>query len=305
MAQDPRPPLSVPPSSVFPIQQAAWSRVRRQWDQRGAPWLHAEVARRMSERLPLIRQAPECIVDWEPQGGGTVWEAQRFPPQATLHPAPGTPSGQTPTGWWGRLRQKWRGSDGRLPIEPSLPPGQADLVWSNMGLHTSADPEAVMAQWLGALKVEGFLMFSTFGPDTLRELSEVWRIRGWGPAAQPFVDMHDWGDALVQAGFADPVMDQETIRLSWANPEAAVQELRTLGRNAHRDRFAGCRTPAWRARMQQALSDLAGPDGRVSLSFEVIYGHAFKPQPRPAVAATTTVSLEDMRAMVQSTRGRN
>jgi malonyl-CoA O-methyltransferase len=179
-----------------------------------------------------------------------------------------------------------------------------DMLWSNMGLHWQGDLAPLLARWHACLRVDGFLMFSCFGPDTLSR----WRARhlelGWGPPARDFVDMHDLGDALVHAGFADPVMDMESVRLSWASVPDMLAELRTLGRNAAPTRFAGLRTPAWRRRLDEELADrLTGPDGRVSLDFEIVYGHAFRPQPRVRVQAQTSVALEDMRRMVRRRDG--
>lgn len=187
-------------------------------------------------------------------------------------------------------------------LDTEVPAGHGQLLWSNLGLHTHAHPAEVLQRWHAALAANGFLMFSTFGPDTLRQWRSLWDQEGWGPPAQPFRDMHDWGDDLVAAGFADPVMDQETVTLTWASADAALAELRTMGRNAHPGRHAGCRTPRWRARLEAALHAAAGPDGRLALSFEIIYGHAFRPVPRSRMQATTTVSLDDMRHMVRTQR---
>jgi malonyl-CoA O-methyltransferase len=111
--------------------------------------------------------------------------------------------------------------------------------------------------------------------------------------------MHDYGDMLLHAGFADPVMDQETIVLRWDSAEALLAELRALGGNAHPARARALRTPRWRARLLVALESLRGADGRLGLSFEVAYGHAFKGPPRARADAPTTVPLEDMRALLR------
>jgi malonyl-CoA O-methyltransferase len=145
-------------------------------------------------------------------------------------------------------------------------------------------------------------MFSSFGPDTLRDLRELYARLGWPTPTPAFVDMHDFGDMLVHAGFADPVMDQETLTLSWASPQAFLGELRTLGGNIAPDRMAGLRTPRWRERLEAELRSLAGPDGRIAARFEIAYGHAFKALPRAQSGAPTTVSLEEMRALVRSRR---
>jgi len=108
----------------------------------------------------------------------------------------------------------------------------------------------------------------------------------------------------VQAGFADPVMDQETLSLRWDNPRALLAELHTLGGNTAPDRARGLRTPRWRARLERELESLAADDGKLALSFEVAYGHAFKAAPRARAGEPTRVSLDDMRAMVRSGAGR-
>jgi malonyl-CoA O-methyltransferase len=112
--------------------------------------------------------------------------------------------------------------------------------------------------------------------------------------------MHDWGDMLVQAGFAEPVMDMERITLTYATPESLLAEFRLLGRNLHRDRFAGLRGKQWLAQLQSALLSLAKPEqnGRLSLTVEVIYGHALKPLPRLKVRSESSVSLQDMRTLL-------
>jgi malonyl-CoA O-methyltransferase len=115
--------------------------------------------------------------------------------------------------------------------------------------------------------------------------------------------MHDWGDMLVHAGFAEPVMDMERITLSWETPQRLLQELRGLGRNFHPLRFPALRGRAWRARLEAQLDQaLRGPDGRLELTFEIVYGHALKPAPRVKLAAQSAVSLRDMRALLQADR---
>ena len=88
---------------------------------------------------------------------------------------------------------------------PVAPP--VDLLWANMMLHAAIDPQRLMQQWHDALAVDGFLMFSCLGPDTLRTLRTAWQRAGWPEPAHAFTDMHDWGDMLVNTGFAEPVME--------------------------------------------------------------------------------------------------
>jgi malonyl-CoA O-methyltransferase len=270
------------------------------------PWLHSEVARRMAERLAVFKLVPAVIVDWWSRSGASSELLRTACPKAQhihVEPAAVLQQPQATAPWWSP--QRWRATD--AVAESAVPEAQAQLLWANMMLHAVADPGALLAQWRKALSSQGFVMFSTLGPDTLKTLREVYRQAGWGPPHAPFVDMHDLGDMLVRAGFADPVMDQEMLRLTWATPDAVLTELRSLGSNADPLRCAGLRTPRWRARLAAALAERAkqehGADGRIALEFEIVYGHAFNPPPRLAVAGETRLSAADLQRMART--GRN
>jgi hypothetical protein len=132
-------------------------------------------------------------------------------------------------------------------------------------------------------------------------------MRNWAgrPPGHELTDMHDWGDMLVQTGFAEPVMDMERITLTYATPARLLQDLAELGRNFHPARFPALRGRAWKARLEDALARhlVKGEDGRLSLTFEVIYGHALKAPPKVKVSALSAVSVADMRSMLQGGSG--
>jgi malonyl-CoA O-methyltransferase len=270
------------------------------------PWLHAEIARRMAERLSVVKLQPARIVDWwSTLGAGSQLLREAYPRARIV--------AVEPTAAWARRRldaerAPWWSLQRRRGVEVASEGDDlgapAQLVWANMMLHAVQDPPALMARWQHALAPDGFLMFSSFGPDTLRELRELYARLAWPAPTPSFVDMHDLGDMLVHAGFADPVMDQETLTLSWATPQALLAELRTLGGNIAPDRMPGLRTPRWRRRLEAELQSLAGPDGRPTLRFEIAYGHAFKALPRARPGAPATVSLEEMRNLVRAPRQR-
>jgi len=266
-----------------------------------APWLHQEVARRMAERLPVIKQAPETWLDWWGFTGAgaapvaAVWPLAR---RSVVEPSEALAARsrqalQAPWWAWGQRR---RDASQAVWLETQVLAGAAQMLWSNLVLHTAAHPGATLAAWHRALAVDGFLMFSTFGPDTLRELRTVYRTAGWPAPHPPYVDMHDIGDELVHSGFADPVMDQEMLQLTWSSPQALLAELRGLGGHIGLARYPGCRTPRWRDRLVAALAERADAQGRISMSVELVYGHAYKPAPRPARGGPVTVSLESLRA---------
>jgi malonyl-CoA O-methyltransferase len=257
-----------------------------------SPWLHEEVARRMEERLGWIKLQPSAWAHWSPLKGGLQAHellTRRYP-GARCHVVEADQK-QVPSAkkmlekpWWAPAR--WTGST--LDFTPPAD-GAVQMLWANMSLHMSADPQTLMAQWHRAVAVDGFVMFSCLGPDTLRELRTLYSAMGWPAPTHDFTDMHDWGDMLAAAGFAEPVMDMERITLSFDSPTRLLQELRGLGRNLNAQRFAGLRGRGWHAELLKAM---ASP---LQLTFEVIYGHAFKPKPRLPMQAQTEVSLAQMR----------
>lgn len=272
-----------------------------------APWLHQEVARRMAERLPLIREAPTTWLDWGAFLGGGAPAVKAVLPRARRQVVEPTTAlaersrslVQRPWWSWSRLAEAEP-----VMLDSAVPPRSAGMVWANMVLHASPQPLQLLERWHDALSDQGYLMFSAFGPDTLRELRDLYAQAGWPAPHPPFTDMHDIGDQLVHGGFADPVMDQETLRLSWSSPQALLAELRSLGGHVGPARHAGLRTPRWHQRLLRALAACADAHGRIHLSFEIVYGHAFKAAPRPAPGEPVSVPLDQVRAALVSRRAK-
>lgn len=292
-------------SARRPLDPVALARVQARMNRSEAtPWLHAEVARRMAERLPVIRLQPQQIIDWGAHLGASRALLEQAYRRAAVTAVEADPARRAATAqalqpaWWSPRR--WAGGPAPVCVEADVAAGSAQLLWSNMGLHGALDPQAVMLQWHRVLQTDGFLMFSTLGPGTLEGLRELYRQCGWGVPHAPFVDMHDLGDMLVQAGFADPVMDQEQITLTWPSPMALLAELRQLGGNVDPRRFAGLRTPRWQQRLCDVLGARADATGRPAVGFEVVYGHAFRPAPKWRLGAETRVPLDELRASVRA-----
>lgn len=304
--------MSVPdPAPVAPQRQALLHQARRLARLPEASWLSREVGRRLSSKLEMILLQPRQWLDWGAFLGGATAEVQARYPEArrwVVEPVPELLErsreqwrAQATKTWWAPWRRE---TDPVLLADATGTAPWADqgiqMLWANMALHAHPDLPGLLKRWHGILAVDGFLMCSGLGPDTACELRQLYRELGWPLPTINFIDMHDLGDALVEAGFADPVMDMERITLTWANAEDMLAEWRTWGGNVAQGRIAGLRTPRWRARLLDALTQgLMRPDGRLGLTIELVYGHAFKPAPRPQLAAETRVSLDDMKAMIR------
>lgn len=221
----------------------------------------------MLERLDYVKLAPRRILD---AGSGAARDAaglKRRYPQAALLAVDsafaalpkkkllGKILGRSPLAVCGDLE--------RLPFADA----SFDLAWSNMALHWLNDPLAALRELERVLAPEGLLMFSTLGPDTLKEL----RAAAGANRVHAFADMHDLGDMLVAAGFSAPVMDMEMLRVAYESGERLLDDLRSSGQaNARRDRPRGLAGRAWRAGLARAL------DRPMQFTYELIYGHAWK-----------------------------
>lgn len=265
--------------------------VRMQFDRRAplddAQFLYGEIATRMLRRLSYIRVNPEKLLD-AGCGAGHALEPLRVRyPEMGYTGLDNSPAllavarqrYQSRPGLWQRLLNK--------PMRPvdfveadmadsGLPPESLDLVWSNMALHWHPAPHDVLTEWRRVLKPGALVMFSCLGPGTHAELRKALETAGLQTATPPYVDMHDFGDMLVQLGFSDPVMDQEIVTLTYRNAEKLLADVHLLGGNPNPERRAGLSTRNWRQRLLEALEKQRDMDGTIHLSLEVAYGHAWR-----------------------------
>ena len=167
-----------------------------------------------------------------------------------------------------------------------LGPGCLGLAWSNLVLHWLDDPLPAFRELHRVLEVGGLLTFSLLGPDTLKPLRAEARKVGAGTTAKPFLDMHDIGDMLVAAGFADPVMDMEMITLSYGSPRRFLADQRRLG---VRDGLLG--GGGWRAWRQAFAAWPRDSEGRLNAGFEIVYGHAWKAPARQTADGRAVVNF--------------
>ena len=152
-----------------------------------------------------------------------------------------------------------------------------ELIFSSLTLQWCNDLQATLQDLLRVLKPGGLLLFTTFGPDTLKELRACWQQIDDAVHVNQFADMHDIGDGLLQAGFADPVMEAETITVNYDSVDKLMSDLRAIGANATaQGSRAGLTAPSVLTRLRRAC-EAYRVDGSLPASYEVVYGHAWKP----------------------------
>lgn len=242
--------------------------------------LQREIADRMLERLDYIKHQPKSLLDaGAGTGYGTQFLRNRYPEAAIialdlaesmLKIARPQPS------FWQKLRGRASfhavcGDMDNLPLKTS----SVDMVWSSLALQWCNDLNVSFAELYRVLAPEGLLMFSTFGPDTLKELRAAFaEVDGYTHVNQ-FIDMHDIGDVLISAGFNTPVMDMEYITLTYADMKTMLHELKAIG--AHNVTDGRNQGLTGRARWQalEAAFERRRVNGRLPATYEVIYGHAW------------------------------
>jgi len=269
-----------------------------------AGFLRREIASRMHERLALVKIVPQRVLDAGCGTGPDLPLLQKTYPAAHIVGLDAVPAMLARAGtpapaprslgsMLSRLMPAKTGVDlvcgdfGTLPMGPN----SLDLVWSNLALHWHPQPDRVFAEWRRVLRVDGLLMFSNFGPDTFKELRAAFAAVDETPHTLPFVDMHDFGDQLVEAGFSTPVMDAERITVTYGTVEALLADVRAIGGNPLATRRRGLMGRAAWGRFVAALEAQRGADGKIALSFEVIYGHAFRPVPKTTAAGEAIVQF--------------
>ena len=266
----------------------------------------------MQERLALIKLTPKRALDAGCGSGADISVLQKRYPTAQVigldaalpmlqHAQRVQLAGLSSLQRWlarsfSALAQAARGHDSMLIcgdfVRLPLPPLSVDLIWSNLALHWTALPDQAIAEWRRVIAVDGLLMFSCFGPDTLKELRLGFDIADIAPRVLPFVDMHDYGDMLVAAGFATPVMDMETITVTYTDTKKLLADVRALGGNPLATRQRGLTGKKTWQRLIDHLERQRRSDGTIPLSFDIIYGHAFRPVPKRTIAGESVVRLD-------------
>jgi malonyl-CoA O-methyltransferase len=289
--------------------------VRRAFERAAATYdsaavLQREVGQRMAERLALVKLQPRAILDAGCGTGDALAELRTRYPAAFIvgldfaqpmllaarqRAVAGIASERTllarilgPRAGGGHAPALVCADAVRLPFAAN----SLELVWSNLTLQWINDPMEAFAGFHRVLAVGGLLTFTTFGPDTLLELRTAFSGMDRATHISRFIDMHDLGDMLVHAGFAEPVMDMEKLTLTYADAMTMMRELKAIG--AHNATLGRPRGLTGRGRWRKMLDALESfrNEGRLPATFEVVYGHAWKPEPRVTPDGSAIVRFE-------------
>lgn len=274
-------------------------RIRRHFGQHAPTYdeaavLQKEVNRRLLERLDFIKIQPHRILDL---GTGTGWALQelkqRYPAARLLAMDVSRQMlerAQKKSGWFRKIPCIC-GDAEQLPLADA----SMDLVFSSLMLQW-CDAEKVFAEVRRVLRPGGLFLFTSFGPDTLKELKASWARVDTDVHINDFTDMHDLGDWLLQSGLHDPVMDMELIQLTYEHALDLMKDLRAIGANTpiHKQP-GGLVTPGRLNRVIRAYEAFRDPRGLLPASYEILYGHGWCLERQEQVSPTEfTVPLNQL-----------
>lgn len=271
--------------------RTAFERAAASYDQ--AAVLQREISNRMLARLEYIKYQPDVILD---AGSGTGYGSQqlakRYPASRLIamdiawamlsHARPNTT-------WWQRLLPRQRTEHVCADIEQiPIKNDSIGMIWSNLALQWCNDLEHTFAEMHRILRTDGLLMFSTFGPDTLKELRQSFAQADAFSHVNRFIDMHDIGDLLVHNGFSTPVMDMEYITLTYSDVISVMRDLKAIG--AHNVLLGRRQGLMGKDKWYKAIHayEKLRRDGKLPATFEVVYGHAWKPLDRRSILTPET-----------------
>jgi malonyl-CoA O-methyltransferase len=244
----------------------------------GAALLAERLRSQLIERLDWIAFAPESVLDLGcGTGHGAALLAARWP-RARVVALDASPA---------MLREAARRGEARrierLLAEAEampLPDASVDLVFSNLMLPWCEDIDAVFAEVARVLRPQGLFTFTTFGPDTLKELRAAWEAADDAQHVHPFTGLHDLGDGLVRAGLSEPVLDVSRYTLTYPDVGALMRDLKATGaQNAAGGRQRGLTGRGRLAAMAAAYESFRS-DGVLPASHEVVFGQAWGAVPR-------------------------
>ena len=257
--------------------------VRHRFDQAADSFNHADFLHRATfdgimERLAPVVTAPSVIVDL---GAATGTGSRRLAKEFRGARVVGLDASlkmllqsKRRRSWLSRVSEL-QGDANRMPLQT----GCADLVIANMLLPWIDDLPGCLAEIARVLRKDGVFVFSSLGPDSLSEIRKAWGAVDQDAHVIPYPDLHDIGDAMVRAGLRDPVLDVDSLSVSYEDTASMYRDLTRCGaRNCLEQRR---RTLTGKQRFRAMESELRScfADGRLTLHLELVYGHAWSGGP--------------------------
>ena len=262
----------------------AFDRAARDYD--AAAVLQREVGERLLERIDLTTVVPQRVLDVGcGTGRPTRVLVERYPQAQVVGVdlAPNMLKESRRRPWY----QAWKKSAHFVCADAAALPlagTSFDILYASLVLQWCDDLDATLLEWRRLLKPHGLLLFSTLGPDTLKELRAAWSEADGFNHVNRFLDMHDIGDALIRAGFVEPVMDVEQVTLTYPDAQGLMQDLKRIG--AHNVTAGRGRGLTGRRRLEAMgrAYERWRRDGRLPATYEVVYGTAWAPKFMPTAA---------------------
>jgi malonyl-CoA O-methyltransferase len=268
--------VSQPPEEAARLNHAG---VRNSFDQASARYeaaavLQARVADEVLERLDFFKLAPDVVVDLGAGTGRLTGELKRRYRRANvvaLDLAPGMLREARRHSKLFRRFERVCGDVRQLPFADA----SVDIAVSNLMLQWCDDLDAALREIRRVLKPDGLVIFTTFGPDTLRELRAAWATVDDYSHVNTFIDMHDIGDALVRAGLTEPVLDVERVTLTYKNVISLMRDLKVIGAHNVTEGRARGLTGRGALRQVEAAYESSRRDDVLPATYEVVYGTAW------------------------------
>ena len=277
------------------LARLAFERAARTYDE--AAVLQREVNHHLLERLEYINHTPEIILDVGAGTGYATHSLKQIYPSAHLIALdiayPMLSLARSHTSLMVRIKKKIKFINAEAESLP-LTDNSVDMVYSNLTVQWVNDLDLTLKEFARVLKPGGMVLFSTFGPDTLTELRESWRAVDRYSHVNQFFDMHDIGDAMLRARLAEPVMDVENFTMTYKDIFSIMRDLKAIGaHNVTSARPKGLTGKSHFRALEQEYERYRRDD-QLPVSYEVVYGHAWKPVKADKPSDPVSISLDTL-----------
>ncbi|MDH5434462.1 MAG: malonyl-ACP O-methyltransferase BioC [Gammaproteobacteria bacterium] len=257
----------------------AFNRVAQSYQK--AAFFQEEVASRTFERLNYMNIKPAKILDVGCATGYCSRELKKTYKKAEVFGVDIAPQmiveAKQSQGLFKKVQYQVADAN-HLPFEDN----QFDIVFSNLLLPWLADLQVTFKEWNRVLRPGGLLMFSTLGVDTLTELKQAWQQVDQNIHVNAFMDMHDVGDQVFNAGFENVVLDRDMITLTYQTLKGLMKDIKSVGaQNHHHNRHKGLTGKNKLQVLEKIYDTMRWESGELPVTCEVVYGHAWKKAGKP------------------------